>query len=666
MFESVLVANRGEIALRVIRTLRALGIRSVAVHSDADADAPHVRAADVAVRLGPAPAAESYLSIERVLDAAEQTRAEAIHPGYGFLSEDPGFARACAAAGRVFVGPPPEATALLGDKVAAKRLAEEVGVPVLPGLQRPGLGDEEIVAFAGERPDRLPLMVKAAAGGGGRGMRIVRELDALPQALATARREALGGFGDDTLFVERYVERARHVEVQLLADAHGAVVHLGERECSLQRRHQKVVEESPSPVVGEDLRAALGAAAVQLAGSAGYVGAGTAEFLLSADDPEQWYFLEVNARLQVEHPVTELVTGIDLVEAQLRVAAGEPLSFGQQDVRLAGHAIEVRVCAEDPANGFLPVVGTVAGYREPAGAGVRVDSGIAAGSQVTPHYDSLLAKVIASGADRDQALERLGHALADLRILGLATNAGYLGRLLEVDAVRAGALDTALIESGAAAAEPAEGESAEALVAAAAIETLVLEEAARGDDPWDRLVGFRLSGRAPLAWELERGGAPVTVRVDGTADAAAVAVLDGDGEIAAEAAVSARALDGERAAVTQDGRARIWDHVAAPDGQRWLAAGPDAFAFKVVEPVVEGAAGGDQGSLEAPMPGTVLEVRVAAGDAVTEGQVLIVMESMKMELTLTAPVDTTVAEVLVALGDGVKQGQPLVELEPVG
>jgi acetyl-CoA/propionyl-CoA carboxylase biotin carboxyl carrier protein len=297
---------------------------------------------------------------------------------------------------------------------------------------------------------------------------------------------------------------------------------------------------------------------------------------------------------------------------------------------------------------------------------VRVDSGIAAGSEVTPHYDSLLAKVIASGSDRDQALERLRHALADLRILGLPTNAGYLGRLLEVDAVRAGALDTGLIERGAADAEPSERESADALVAAAAIETLEQEVAARGDDPWDKLIGFRLSGRAPLAWELERaGGAVVTVRVDGTPDAATVAVLDGDGEIAEQVAVSARALGGDRASVTQGGRARIWDHASAGAGELWLAAGPDAFAFKVVEPIVEGAAGGDQGSLEAPMPGTVLEVRVAAGDAVEEGQVLVVMESMKMELTLTAPVDTTVAEVLVALGDGVKQGQPLVELEPV-
>src|SRR4051794_26393076 len=359
MFGSVLVANRGEIAVRVIRTLNRLGIRSIAVYSDADADAPHVALADVAVRLGPAPAAESYLSIDRVLAAATDTSAEAIHPGYGFLSENAAFARACAAAGVTFVGPPPEAIEVLGDKVSAKAIAQRAGVPVLPGLDRPGLDDAQIAAFVAQDAGRLPLMVKAAAGGGGRGMRIVHEAGALGEALAAARREALAGFGDDALFVERYVERARHIEVQLLADAHGTVLHLGERECSLQRRHQKVVEESPSPAVSPALRERLGAAAVHLAREAGYVGAGTAEFLVSAADPDEFFFLEVNARLQVEHPVTEQVTGLDLVEQQLLVAAGRPLALAQDDVALRGHAIEVRVCAEDPAVGFLPATGTL-------------------------------------------------------------------------------------------------------------------------------------------------------------------------------------------------------------------------------------------------------------------------------------------------------------------
>jgi acetyl-CoA/propionyl-CoA carboxylase biotin carboxyl carrier protein len=666
MFDSVLVANRGEIAVRVIETLRRLGIRSIAVYSDADAEAPHVRAADFAARLGPPPAAESYLSAERVLAAAAETGAEAIHPGYGFLSEDAEFAAACADAGVVFIGPPPQATRLLGDKVAAKLLAEESGVPVLPGLQRPGLSDEEIVAFAAQRPERLPLMVKAAAGGGGRGMRIVRELDALPQALATARREALGGFGDDSLLVERYVERARHVEVQILADAHGNVLHLGERECSLQRRHQKVVEESPSPVITPATRGPLCAAAVTLARAAGYVGAGTAEFLVSADDPGEWFFLEVNARLQVEHPVTELVTGLDLVEQQLLVASGTPLGFGQEEVRMSGHAIEVRVCAEDPATDFLPATGELVGYREPSGAGVRVDSGVREGSEIGSFYDSLLMKVIAYGEDREQAMERLDHALGDLRLLGLATNAGFLRRLCAFGAVRAGDLDTGLIERGEVAALPGEGERREALVAAAAAEALELRATADGDDPWQKLVGFRLDGPAPLTIELApRGAEPIAVRVEGEPGDAVVTVGASDGETGAapaSVAVAARALDDGRVSVAQEGRARVWD-LASSDGERWLAAGPDAFAVRLVEPVVEGAAAADQGSLEAPMPGTVLELRVAAGDSVVEGQVLVVMESMKMELTLTAPAETTVSEVLVAVGDGVKQGQPLVELE---
>jgi acetyl-CoA/propionyl-CoA carboxylase, biotin carboxylase, biotin carboxyl carrier protein len=656
MFDSVLVANRGEIAMRVIRTLGRLGVRSIAVYSDADADAPHVELADVAIRLGAAPAAESYLSIERVIDAAVRSGAEAIHPGYGFLSENPEFARACQRAGIVFVGPPPAATEALGDKAAAKDIAEAAGVPVLPGLRRAGLSDQEIAAFAAGGPARLPLMIKAAAGGGGRGMRIVSDLDALADALAAARREARTGFGDDTLLVERYVPRARHIEVQLLADAHGNIVHLGERECSLQRRHQKVIEESPSPVVSPQLRAALGEAAVALARAAGYVGAGTAEFLISADDPSQWFFLEVNARLQVEHPVTEQVTGLDLVEQQLLIASGRQLSFTQDEVQLRGHSIEARVCAEDPAGGFLPVTGTVLAYREPSGAGVRVDGGIRRGSVVTPHYDSLLAKVIATGADRAEALERLGHALDELRLLGLPTNAGYLRRLLAVPAVASGELDTGLIERGEAAALPADGERRDALVAAAAGESLALRAAA-GADPWESLVGFRLHGPAPLPWELVVDGEsePVTVTIEGPSSAGR-AILDD-----VSTTIEAHARGDGLVSITENGRTRAW--TCAADGpRRWLAAGADAFGLTVVEPIVQDASATAEGSLSAPMPGTVLEVRVAAGDEVQEGDVLVVMESMKMELSLAAPAGATVEEVLVTAGDGVKQGQALVEL----
>lgn len=654
MFESVLVANRGEIAVRVIRTLNRLGIRSIAVYSDADAESPHVRLADVAVRLGPAPAGESYLSIPRVLAAVADTGAEAVHPGYGFLSENPEFARACAAAGVTFVGPPAEAMELLGDKVRAKLAAQEAGVPVLPGLQRADLRDEEIIAFAAS-DGALPLMVKAVAGGGGRGMRVVRCADELPESLSAARRESLAGFGDDALLVERYVERARHIEVQLLADVHGTVLHLGERECSLQRRHQKVVEESPSPVVSPELRERLGIAAAQLARHAGYVGAGTAEFLASADDPDEAFFLEVNARLQVEHPVTELVLGLDLVEEQLRVAAGEPLRLSQQDVRLSGHAIEVRVTAEDAQTSFLPQTGTVVEYREPVGEGVRVDSGIALGSQVTADYDSLLAKVITSGRDRGEALERLTRALHDLRILGVTTNAGFLARLVALPEVRAGDLDTRLIERGTVVG-PHSAEQTAASIAVAAAATLELEARGASGDPWSALVGFRLEGRAPLHFDLQAGSAdPSRVTVTGAARNARVSAAG------AEWAMSV-AQDGGRLRVTLDGTARLWDHVIA-DGRRWVAAGADAFAFRLLEPVIQGSDAAAEGALEAPMPGTVLDVRVAIGDDVSEGDVLVVMESMKMELTLSAPSGATVAGVHVRTGDGVKQGQVLVDLE---
>jgi acetyl-CoA/propionyl-CoA carboxylase, biotin carboxylase, biotin carboxyl carrier protein len=655
MFDSVLVANRGEIAVRVIRTLNALGINSIAVYSDADVDAPHVRLADEAVRIGPAAPTESYLSIERVIEAARETGAQAIHPGYGFLSENPAFARACADAGIVFVGPPPEAMELLGDKVRAKLAAEEAGVPVLPGLQRPGLTDDEIVRWAGDGADRFPLMVKAAAGGGGRGMRIVRAIDELEGALAAARREALAGFGDDGLLVERYVERARHIEVQLLADAHGTVLHLGERECSLQRRHQKVLEESPSPAVGPELRERLGHAAVELARNANYVGAATAEFLVPFDDPDAFAFLEVNARLQVEHPVTEAVTGLDLVELQLRIANGEPLALAQDDIQLRGHSIEVRVCAEDAAANFLPATGRVVRYREPHGTGIRVDSGVRAGSEVGASYDSLLLKLIATGADREEALERLSRALRDLRLLGVTTNAGYLARLVATPEVRDGELDTGLLERGVAAPTPTESETRDAAIATAAVEMLELVGPTRSLDPWDSLPGWRLTGDEGIEWRLTPAGGGEEVVVTITGDT--VRIDDDEAR-----AMSAADLGDDIVRVELAGRARRWDH-ALLGRERWVAAGPDSFSHRLVEPVVEGAAAGAHGALEAPMPGSVLSVLVTAGDEVEEGDVLVVVESMKMELTVAAPRAATVRTVDVAEGDQVEQGQALVELE---
>ena len=515
LFDTVLVANRGEIALRVMRTLSRLGIRSVAVYTDADVDSPHVLAADLAVRIGP-----SYLDVERIVDAARRTGAQAVHPGYGFLSENARFARACADAGIVFIGPPPAAIEMMGDKIAAKRAVTAVGVPVVPGRFEPGLSDAEIseAAFA----IGFPVLLKPSAGGGGKGMRLVHVADDLPAAIASARRESAAAFGDDTLMVERYVGTPRHIEVQVLADAHGTVVHLGERECSLQRRHQKIVEEAPSPLFaglprGTEIRRRLGQAAVDAAKAAGYVGAGTVEFVLSARNPAEFFFLEMNTRLQVEHPVTELVTGIDLVEQQILVAAGHRLSFGQDDVTTTGHAVEVRVYAEDPARGFLPTGGRVLALREPDDL-VRVDSALTEGSVVGSDYDPMLAKYIAHGSDRDEALRRLRRALGTATVLGVTTNIDFLRRLLADPEVVAGNLDTGLVERRVTALVEPEP-PAEVLVAAALERALSLEpRGAAGAagaavdaavDPWDLPGGWRLGDRAwttAFWWEMTDGG----------------------------------------------------------------------------------------------------------------------------------------------------------------
>src|SRR4051794_30223994 len=444
MFDTVLVANRGEIAVRVIRTLRAMGIRSVAVYSEADAGALHTRVADVAVPIGPAPAAQSYLNIERILDAAARTGAQAIHPGYGFLSENVEFARACDKAGVVFIGPPVAAIEAMGDKIRAKQTVMAAGVPVVPGRTEPGMSDDEVAAAAVEVG--FPVLLKPSAGGGGKGMRVVRTEAELRDAISAARREARSSFGDDTLLVERYVGSARHIEVQVLGDAHGTVVHLGERECSLQRRHQKVIEEAPSPLLDTATRAAMGTAAVEAARAVGYTGAGTVEFIVDAERPGEFFFLEMNTRLQVEHPVTEMVTGLDLVELQVRVAAGEPLPFTQDDVVLDGHAIEARVYAEDPARGFLPTGGHALLVREASGDGVRVDSALLEGTDVATTYDPMLAKVIAWAPDRSTALGRLDSALRQTTVLGFGTNVAFLRALITHPEVQAGRLDTELIE----------------------------------------------------------------------------------------------------------------------------------------------------------------------------------------------------------------------------
>ncbi|MCO7202682.1 acetyl-CoA carboxylase biotin carboxylase subunit [Microbacterium sp. CnD16-F] len=646
MFSTVLVANRGEIACRVIRTLRELGIRSVAVYSDADAGARHVALADEAVRLGPAPAAQSYLDIDAVIAAARATGAEAIHPGYGFLSENTAFAAACERAGIVFIGPSADAIRTMGDKIAAKHAVEARGVPTVPGVARAGMTDDELTAAAPEVG--YPLLIKPSAGGGGKGMHVVTDAAALPAALAAARREAGASFGDDTLFLERYVDTPRHIEVQVLADAHGNVVHLGERECSLQRRHQKVIEEAPSPLLDDATRARIGQAACETARSVDYRGAGTVEFIVAADRADEFFFMEMNTRLQVEHPVTEEVTGIDLVAAQLRIAAGEPLGFGQDDVVLSGHSIEARVYAEDPAAGFLPTGGRVVRVVHPVGPGIRVDSALADGLDVSVDYDPMLAKVIATGRTRDEARRRLFAALGDTAVLGFETNLSFLRALLELPAVAAGELDTGLIArelDGLV----ATGDPDDVFVEAA----LLLDAAVpRGDDPWHRADGWRLGPPAPRRYRLTAGGEEHAVElvgdrviVDGTEVAASVrdlgdrfAVRVGDRSVTVVATV-----DGDALWLSRGGRAREVRRVSL-DHRR------DADASAVPE-------------LVSPMPGVVVMTSVADGAVVSAGDAVVVVEAMKMEHVVRAEVAGTVA-LRVATGDSVGRGQTLAVVTP--
>ncbi len=649
MFHTVLVANRGEIAVRVIRTLRAMGVRSVAVYSDADAGARHVRDADVAVRLGPAPAAQSYLSLERILDAAGRTGAQAVHPGYGFLSENAAFARACAGAGLVFVGPPAASIEVMGDKVRAKATVAAAGVPVLPGSDGAGCDDAALAAAAAAVG--YPVLLKPVAGGGGKGMRVVHRAQDLPAAIASARREARGAFGDGSLLVEALVATPRHVEIQVLADAHGNVVHLGERECSLQRRHQKIVEEAPSTLLDGKSRARMGECAVAVAHAVGYTGAGTVEFLVPADAPDQFFFLEMNTRLQVEHPVTELVTGLDLVEWQLLVAAGEPLGLKQDGVRLDGHAIEARVYAEDPSSGFLPTGGRVLVVREPPG--VRVDSGLSAGESVGSDYDPLLAKISVHGPDRATALRRLDTALAQTSILGLGTNLAFLRMLLADPDVQAGQLDTGLVERLVVAPQ----ELPDDVLAAAGLRALLALEPGGGVvDPFTVPGGWRLGEPAWTRWTVHAGGHdPVEVRTRGRAADAELVIGEG-----APARASAR-WNGEDLLVTLDGITR--HYTCATDGTMvWL--GRDGRSWELRDEPLDAARRtaepGAGGAVRAPMPGTVTVVEVTEGQQVSAGARLLVLEAMKMEHVLTAPIDGAVRELHVRPGQTVKRDAVLV------
>ncbi|AZG45269.1 acetyl/propionyl/methylcrotonyl-CoA carboxylase subunit alpha [Gordonia insulae] len=664
---SVLIANRGEIACRVIDTLRRMGIRSIAVYSDADADARHVREADVAVRIGPAAATRSYLDIDAVVRAAQQTGADAVHPGYGFLSENQKFAAALAGAGIIFIGPPAEAIATMGDKITARAAVTERDVPVVPGLSRPGLTDDDLIAAA---PDiGFPVLIKPSAGGGGKGMHRVENSDDLPAALQRARREAGSAFGDDALFLEHFVDTPRHIEVQVLADEHGNVIHLGERECSLQRRHQKVIEEAPSALLDEQTRARIGAAACDAARSVGYTGAGTVEFIVSAHRPDAFFFMEMNTRLQVEHPVTELVTGVDLVEQQIRVARGETLTLVQDDIVLTGHAIEARVYAEDPANGFLPTGGTITHLVHPdvsPGSGVRVDSAMTEGLVVGSDYDPMLAKVIAHGSDREEALERLDQALAHTRVLGVVTNVDFCRYVLAQQSVRDAVLDTELLDRlvvDYAVPEPVP-------------EALILAGVARigprdSRDVWQSAVGWRVGDVAPVVTRLAWGSHHFTVSI--VVDTATEEVLVGRASVEYEdidrdpwqadveyrrmhrAGTPATADDSRRLII--DGVSQSWSTTEI-DGTRWVAGPTGTWLLELARPLLDEAADEKAGEIVSPMPGTVVAVTSSEGATVTAGSPIIVVEAMKMEHALAAPIDGVVS-ISVSVGDKVAAGRAL-------
>ena len=654
MFDTLLIANRGEIACRIIASARQLGIRTVAVYSDADAQARHVRLADAAVRLGPAPAAQSYLHIDALLEAARATGAQAIHPGYGFLAENAAFARRCAQAGFVFVGPPPEAIEAMGAKDAAKRLMVQAGVPVVPGFEAPGASDAQLIEAASRVG--YPLLVKAAAGGGGRGLRRVDSAEGLAEAIASARREALAAFGDDALLLERYVTRARHVEVQVFADAHGAAVHLFERDCSVQRRHQKVVEEAPAPNLPDATRAALGAAAVRAAQAVGYRNAGTVEFLLAPDGA--FYFLEMNTRLQVEHPVTEAITGIDLVEWQLRVAAGEPLPLKQADIPRRGHAIEVRLCAEDPARGFLPGIGRLEVLALPApGPGRRVDTGFEAGDEVPSHYDSLLAKLIAHGDDREQARRRLLAMLAETATLGVASNAALLERILAHADFSAGRHHTGWLEGVLDALTAPLPPSDDALLAATLRLTHDERPAPQGADahsPWTLAGPFRVGVPAVrrLRWQTQ-DGAEHTVTLTGRNDGGY------DWQCGERGGPLQGNVSGDRVYGAGPAGRLCWQVWRA--GRQFELAGPQRLRLTHLDPLAAEAAEEEtELRLTAPLPGKLVQVAVTPGQRVAKGELLLVLEAMKMEHRIHAPHDGVIDTVGGAVGDFVPAEAVLV------
>jgi 3-methylcrotonyl-CoA carboxylase alpha subunit len=677
MFKKILIANRGEIACRVAATAKRMGIKTVAVYSDADAHAKHVQVCDEAVHIGGSAPKDSYLRWERILQAAKDTGAQAVHPGYGFLSENEDFAKACAAAGLVFIGPPASAILAMGLKAESKQLMEKAGVPLVPGYH----AADQDPALLQREADRIgyPALIKASAGGGGKGMRVVNSSAEFADALASCKREAINSFGDDAVLIEKYVQRPRHIEIQVFGDTHGNCVYLFERDCSVQRRHQKVLEEAPAPGMTEALRKQMGEAAVAAAKAVNYVGAGTVEFIVEQtayDKPEsmKFFFMEMNTRLQVEHPVTEAITGLDLVEWQLRVASGEPLPLQQSDLRIHGHAIEARICAENPDNNFLPATGTLAVYRKPqcssfeipnTGVAVRIDDGVREGDSISPFYDSMVAKLIVHGDTREQALARLDEALSQTRIVGLTTNVQFLRHIIRTDSFATAKLDTALIQREEKALFAQEPLGLALAAASVVANTLHREQALTGHDPFSRRDGWRAYGVATRNFGFVFHGASYNAVLTYVHDGSLLlCVADADGDVNGTLVYRE---DGDALHISfagQHARVQVFHEVQGHEDVAHVFAPQGATRITVVDALAHaGEAQEAGGRLTAPMPGKVVSFAVAAGDTVKAGQPLAVMEAMKMEHTIAAPADGEVLELLYAPGDQVAEGEELLKLK---
>ncbi|MBW8847520.1 MAG: acetyl/propionyl/methylcrotonyl-CoA carboxylase subunit alpha [Burkholderiales bacterium] len=659
MFKKILIANRGEIACRVTATAKRLGIQTVAVYSDADAQAQHVQACDEAVHIGGSAPRDSYLQWQRILEAAKATGAQAVHPGYGFLSENEAFAQACADAGLVFIGPPPSAILAMGLKAESKRLMEAAEVPLVPGYH----GADQDAALLKREADRIgyPVLIKASAGGGGKGMRAVYSADEFDAALGSCKREAINSFGDDAVLIERYVQKPRHIEIQVFGDSHGDCVYLFERDCSVQRRHQKVLEEAPAPGMTPERRAQMGEAAVAAAKAVGYVGAGTVEFIAEQDG--RFYFMEMNTRLQVEHPVTEAITGQDLVEWQLRVASGEPLPMKQHEVRMHGHAIEARVCAENPDAGFLPATGTLDVARWPAHVAfergnVRIDAGVREGDAISPFYDSMIAKLIVWGEDRAQALARLDAALRDTHIVGLQTNVAFLRRCAATASFAKVDLDTGLIERERAVLFDQPGLPLKVAAAGVVAHTLAVKAGKQSTDPWSARDGWRMFGASARRFDLAQGDTHHEVLLSRHHRGGMTLTVEGE---AIEFAVQSTDAETHELFLGAD-RVRVKTYA---QGERVAVFGSEGSAVLTEVDLIAhaGDSPGEAGRLTAPMPGKLIAFLAQAGDTVTKGQPLAVMEAMKMEHTISSPRDGTVAELLFAVGDQVGDGAELLKLE---